>query len=379
MTAKMTFFPVGNADTTLIELANERMVLCDYADKGDKKDPYESRIDLPKELRKILDQKNRNYFDVVAFSHLDDDHIHGFSDFFHLEFADKYQTPGRIKIKTLWVPAAAITEEGCDDYSRTLRDEARYRLKQGKGIRVFSRPEKLRDWLHSHGIRLEDRASLITDAGKIAPDFELTGEDKAEFFIHSPFGWRLDENRVEDRNNDSLCFQVTFAEGSSTTQALFFADCDYDALGDIVDITRKHKNDARLRWDIYKSPHHGSYLSIGEDKGIDVTSPTEKVKWLLETQGQSGGVIVSSCNPTPIKGSDDDKSAQPPHRQALNYYSNVKYMKDGKKRVTMEFPNTSKPKPSVVEISVFGAALIMTVPMGAASVAANPARAGRAG
>ena len=87
--------------------------------------------------------------------------------FFYLEHASKYQDADRIKIRELWVPAAAIIEDGCKDEDRIIRAEARHRLRSGKGIRVFSRPDKLKDWLNDQGLTLESRAHLITDAGQL--------------------------------------------------------------------------------------------------------------------------------------------------------------------------------------------------------------------
>jgi hypothetical protein len=55
--------------------------------------------------------------------------------FFYLEHASKYQDADRIKIRELWVPAAAIIEDGCKDEDRIIRAEARHRLRSGKGIR----------------------------------------------------------------------------------------------------------------------------------------------------------------------------------------------------------------------------------------------------
>lgn len=49
------------------------------------------RIDLPGVLRKDLEGCKRDYYDVVGFSHLDDDHIRGACNFFYLEHAEKYQ------------------------------------------------------------------------------------------------------------------------------------------------------------------------------------------------------------------------------------------------------------------------------------------------
>ena len=40
------------------------------------------------------------------------------------------------------------------------------------------------------------------------------------------------------------------------------------------------------------------------------------VKWLFETQGQRGAYIISTSKPIPQKGSTEDASPQPPHRQA---------------------------------------------------------------
>lgn len=377
MTAKLTFFPVGNGDTTLMELNNGKKVLCDYANYHDAANRYETRANLEVELGNVLRAAGREYFDVVAFTHLDDDHIHRFSEFFWLEFAKAYQDSNRKKINTLWVPAAAITEEGVTGEARTLRDEARYRLKNGKGIRVFSRPEKLRDWLNSQGIKLEDRQHLITDAGRLAPDFTLDA-DGVEFFIHSPFAWRLNDSELEDRNNDSLCFQATFREGGNLTRALFFADCQHETLKDIIEISvnPKHNNSARLQWDIYHTPHHSSYLSIGPEKGEDLTMPTNHVKWLLEDRGLEGGILVSSCEPIPAKGSEEDECVQPPHRQAHNYYLSVAGQIGRKMRVTMEFPNKQSPKPTVIEITSRGAALVMATSALFATAAASPVRAG---
>jgi beta-lactamase superfamily II metal-dependent hydrolase len=375
MTATLTFYPVGNGDTTLIDFANGKKMLCDYANYYDSSNRFETRINLEEELRTNLRAVGRNDFDVVAFTHLDDDHIHRFSEFFWLEFASKYQGVGRTKIQTLWVPAAAITEEGCTDEARILRDEARHRLKQGRGIRVFSRPEKLRNWLAEQNIRLEDRLHLITDAGKVAPDFSITA-DGAEIFIHSPFAWRLNETDLEDRNNDSLCFQITFNEFGQSTRALFFGDCDHEMLSEIVIISASHDNSDRLSWNIMHTPHHSSYRSIGPDKGVDETEPVDKVKWLYEKMGSEGGILLSSCEPIPLKGSMEDENVQPPHRQANNYYRRVSELHHGQIRVTMEHPNKQTPKATIIEIGARGATLMKAVTAGFTTAAAAPARAG---
>lgn len=377
MTAKLTFHTLGNADCTRFDLANGRKILVDYAHMRNPKDPWDRRIDLPSELKVDLRAAKRDYYDVVLFTHLDDDHCCGSGDFFCLEHAAKYQGEGRIKIRELWVPAAAILEDGCEDSARIIRQEARYRLKRGSGIRVFSRPTKLKEWLEKNGLTLESRAHLITDAGRYVPGFSTAGPERVQFFIHSPFGWRQNEYEVIDRNQDSVVFQATFLEGTRETHALFMSDINYDSIDQIVQISKRHGNEDRLRWDVFKVPHHCSYLSIGPDKSVDETKPTDNVKWLCETQGQPRGIMMSTSKSIPVKGSVEDKDVQPPHRQAAAYYKRVAYMKDGVFKVTMDLPSPSKAKPSTIEITERGATLlIVSATVGAASVISTPTRAG---
>jgi hypothetical protein len=118
MTARVTFFPIGNADCCRIDLVGGRKILIDFADKQDPKDPYDKRIDVAAEVRRDLDDANRDYLDVVCFTHLDTDHVKASGEFFWFEHAACYQGSGRIKMREMWVPAAAVTEEGADDDAR---------------------------------------------------------------------------------------------------------------------------------------------------------------------------------------------------------------------------------------------------------------------
>lgn len=377
MTATLTFHPLGNADCTRIDLANGQKMLVDYADMRNPNDPFDKRIDLPDALKADLRTAKRDNYDVVCFTHLDDDHCCGAGDFFWLDHAAKYQGEGRIKIKELWVPAAAILEDGCQDSARIIRQEARHRLRQGYGIRVFSRPKKLKDWLEKQGLSLEARAHLITDAGTYVPGYSKYGQEQVEFFIHSPFGWRQDDNGIIDRNQDSVVFQATFLENGRETYALFMSDIDCDSIDQMVKTTKRHGNEDRLLWDIFKIPHHCSYTAIGWEKGEDKTQPTEDVEWLCETQGRERHVMVSTSKPMPVKGSAEDEDVQPPHRQAGNYYKAVARDADGSFKVTMETPSIVKPKPIQIEITDRGARLLtISAVAGAASVVSAPARAG---
>ena len=74
---QVVFYPLGNADCCLIRLASGGRVLFDYANTRDPEDKTDLRCDLPTELRDDLDEADRSAYEVVAFTHLDEDHFKG--------------------------------------------------------------------------------------------------------------------------------------------------------------------------------------------------------------------------------------------------------------------------------------------------------------
>lgn len=378
MVPKLTFFPLGNADTCLIDLTNGKKLLFDYSDERNPDDANDKRIDLPKALRDDLKAVKRDYYDLLAITHLDDDHTCKADEFFYLDHAEKYQKGDRVKIRELWVPANVITESrnGLAPGAKAIQAEARHRLEKGYGIQVFSRPAKLKKWLEDRGLTLESRAEFITDAGQVAPDFTLSA-DGAEFFAHSPFAWRQDENTVIDRNGDSLVVQLTLKVDNVMTRVMLGSDVDHTALSAIVQVTKAHKNEERLEADVWKLPHHCSYLTLGPERGEEETEPVDDVAWLFEDQLQRGAIIVSSSWPIPNEGSEEDDSSQPPHRQAANYYKRIVCDKDGEFKVTMEHPRESAPRQLIIEVDRWKARVKKSQSIGAAAL--TPVSAPRAG
>ena len=368
MAPELTFYPLGNADCCLVRLTDGRLLVLDFsATRGDEDDDL--RIDLPKALREDLG--TRDDVDVLAISHLDEDHYKGVSDVFFLNHAAKYQSDDRIKIGELWVPAAVIVEEALGaKEAKIIRAEARHRLKKGKGIRVFSRPESLEEWLNQEGLKLSDREHLITDAGCLVPEFSFESGG-VELFVHSPFAESASDGSDIARNSTSLALQAMFKVGRRLTRVFFGADLDHEDLAGIVDMTKKHGNEIRLEYDVVKLPHHCSYLSLGSEKGKTSTEPVPEVEWLYEDQGRSGAILVSSSDPIPSEETND-----PPHRQAANYYDKVAEGLQGEFAVTMEHPKKSAPERLIIEIGSLGASLKKGTLVGAPLVSRPARRAG---
>lgn len=353
---KVIFYPVGNGDTSQIILENGKRILLDYRHlvKGEVDEKPE--INLKARLKKELSDANKKSFDVVAFTHGDGDHICGSTDFFELRHTTKYQGGDRVPIPELWVPAAMVLEEGTHanraDEFIIWRQEARHRLREGTGIRVFSKPEKLKSWFDENDISFESRRHLITDAGQLVPGFTL-GADNVEFFCHSPFIKHVDGAGDDMRNSCALIFNIRFQAGTNKFDFLAVGDSDWEVLEDIVRATREHGNDGRLEWDLFNIPHHCSYLALSDEKGAEETAPKPLVQDLLRA-GRQGAYLI--CSSKPIEDSDEAlENVQPPHLQARKCYERYLAEIGGAHfLVTMAEPSTGSPEPIVFNLDSSG-------------------------
>lgn len=379
---KVVFYPVGNGDSSQIILSSGARILFDYCHHKEGEDDGESFINLASHLKEELKKSQRNDFDVVAFTHADVDHIKGSTEFFELQHAEKYQGNDRIKINELWVPAAMLLEEATNDQQSNefviLRQEARYRLLEGKDIKVFSKPKELMDWLipklKDKGLPENSRDHLFVDAGTVVPGFDIVA-DGVEFFCHSPFVKHCEEGDIL-RNKAALIFNVRFRADDEHYDYLAIGDSEWDVLEDIVNITSYHNNMDRLEWDLFNLPHHCSYLSLSDDKGALMTEPKDKIKDLL-LSGHKDAYMVSSSKPI-LNDNDAYQQVQPPHIQARNAYEDYLSQINGRKiLVTMSEPNAAYPKPLEFEIGRHGVTFKISGKTGAAAVVSTtPPRAG---
>ena len=135
MSAKITFFSVGNGDMTLVRTESGRTILIDInirtaADDHDDDTPNVARL-----LRDRLDcdDEGRLYVDVLLVSHPDKDHCTGFRKHFHLGPVDE-ATSDNILIRELWSSPMVFRRASrrnvlCDD-ARAFNAEARRRVRR---------------------------------------------------------------------------------------------------------------------------------------------------------------------------------------------------------------------------------------------------------
>lgn len=349
---RIRFYPVGNGDSVLVENDDGKHLLIDYNCPSEAKDDDDERINLEEELDERLKDKD---LDVLMITHAHDDHYHGFSEYFWLNFAEKYQEDQRKKITELWVPDALIWETGINGEGRILRSEARYRLlDEQKGIKVFGESVSLIEFIENSGkVSYDDVKHLIFKPGDIINHFS-----GFEIFIHSPHSWKTEED--ENKNNKCIVIQADFRiDSKSVTKVIFGSDAESDAWEGIYSATENNGNHDRLEFDVFKVSHHCSHTALNrEEKGDLITEPVENVKKLFEKQGQSKCKLIASCDKIPSKSKRNESG--PPHYQAAEYYRKVAGNKDGEFEVTMEQTMGSKNrKPIVVEITKYGPRFIL--------------------
>ena len=285
-------------------------------------------------------------FDVVVFSHALDDHVKGAKDFFWFDYAKAYQGDNRATIKELWVSSAFVLDSNVCEDARVIRQEARHRLKEGYGIKVFAEPDSLNQWIEDNELVKEDVEDSIIHAGTLLKNVDHDLGDELEIFVHAPFS--EDSEDSEDRNEPSIVLQLRLINGNRISKILITGDITHEILDKIVKRSENAGNCNYLNWDIYDIPHHCSHTGLSDECGDEITDTTDDIKRLLSHYAQQKAVMIASCRAFNDVGENDN---QPPHYQARNAYK--KY--SGKRFIaTMEYPNENRPKPIVYEIDSFG-------------------------
>jgi len=85
MTARLSFFPVGNGDMTLVQTEGGNRILIDMNIRSAADDPDDDTPDVAAKLRDKLvrDAEGRLYVDALLLSHPDEDHCRGLRRHFH--------------------------------------------------------------------------------------------------------------------------------------------------------------------------------------------------------------------------------------------------------------------------------------------------------
>lgn len=330
MEHKIKFYPVGNADCTLIKLSNGKTIIIDCQikdafDKDGKQVCYDVKADLLKELKR--DSDNHPFVDLYVSTHPHDDHCIGFGDHFYHGKPEDYNDDQNelIIIGELWVTPYALKNDVCDSAAdirkeakrrRTLYDQDdQYTGEYGNYLRIIG---------YDKDKEFDNRYGYIP--GTLVK--EVNGESLSwlEVFIHAPFKEDVEEAKEEsDKNAVSIVLQFAFSlKGKpDITKMLVGGDAEHQVWQHILD---NNQDGEKLAWDVFQTPHHCSWIFFNDTE--DKEHVLQSAEDILSKKRDDDGLIIASSNE--IK----NEKPNPPH-----YEAKVEYKKRLKRK--SNFLNTA--------------------------------------
>lgn len=372
------YYPVGNADCTLIKLDNGKtiivdcQILADLTDGHGKQVMYDVKADLLKELKK--DGSGRPFVDLFISTHPHDDHCKGFEgNFYHgdVEDYDDKANKDEIIIEELWITPRGM-KSNLADTAAEIRKEAKRRRDLYDADTKFtgSRGNFLRIIGYDKDKEFDSRYCYVP--GKIVTNVHGSSLSWLDIFIHAPFKEDVETSKkYDDKNATSIVVQFGFKIEGYTgykSRVLMGGDAEHDIWQHILG---NNTDDEKLKWNIFLSPHHCSWTFFNDSDNKNEIKPSAEA--ILDKQiGEKAHVVASSNE---IK--DDDKN--PPCYEARKQY--IKKLKSG----SAHFLNTATyskeagiPQPLIFKIDGNGKRLKDITPVAGTSSISNPApRAGR--
>lgn len=352
---KIKFYPVDNADTTLIKLDNKTTVLIDCQIRGCEENgngvkTYDVKSDLLSELQK--DSNSSPFLDLFILSHPHKDHCLGFENNFYCGDPNVYKKSNRenneIIIGELWVTQMVFNNDICEE-AKPICTEAKRRKK------LFEENDPN---ANKQGNRLKiigyDGQNKVVNGLHYIPGVTINvingkAQDLFSVFIHAPFKSDLITSKAEkDHNSASIIVQTSFKtekNGEIKTKAIFGGDADHYNWEKVLEKSEKYNNKDKLEWDLFLSPHHCSWSFFNDSPYKENKEPKDYSLKFLDYRRNDALVIASS-----VKIVDDDSN--PPHYPAKEQYEK----KVGKEnfRNTAVHINEKAPEPLVYLIDSNG-------------------------
>ncbi|WP_019868162.1 ComEC/Rec2 family competence protein [Methylovulum miyakonense] len=360
MSTKITFFPVGNGDMTLIELddASQTKILIDMNIRESADDEANADyFDVSSELRNRLnnDSNGRPYVDVFLQTHPDQDHLRGLSKHFHLGAIDCYKEPkdgeqAKIIIQEIWsspiVWRRADRRTGhtlCED-AKAFNTEAKRRVNLYKETqKIGEAGDRIRVIGKDEDNKTDGLEAILTEVDKTFTKINERETQMVEVFVLGPLQSKdIEEEDRLSKNHSSVILQFKIASrpyGAKTNRFLCGGDAEVAIWRKLW---QKHRYDTHcLRYDILLSPHHCSWHSLSEDSWSRSKNPKvdQEAKSAL-SQAERYATVIASSNV--IKDDDND----PPCWGAKKQYEAIAKNVDG------EFVCTGTQDQEVIEITL---------------------------
>ena len=342
----ITYFPVGNGDTTLIRLSDRTSILIDCnITQGSKDEDEKSKYPVHEHLLKEIEKNEESipHIDAFILTHPDEDHCRGFEDAFYTgdpsSFNETDKKEGKILIDELWFTPRIFSpyeeQEEFSESAKCIYNEAKRRMKlyQNADSKSENSGNRLRIIGYSDNEELKGLDEILITPGNSINLINSSTKSDFSFFIHAPFK-KDNDSESSERNDTSIVLQARFDVGDEKNSGLAFfgGDSKCAIFEKIIEISEKQD----LEWDLFLAPHHCSWHFFNELSYEEDPKPSKGIISFLEMH-REGAFIIASCKP--VKDDDDN----PPHIAAAKEYEKIVGLE--KLMVTMEHPNEEEPLP----------------------------------
>ncbi len=329
MSAKITFFPVGNGDMTLLELESGRTVLIDVNIRAAADDSDDDTPDVAKMLRNRLkrDGEGRLYVDAFLLSHPDKDHCCGLKKHFHLGAPTEWsKSTDKIFVREIWSSPMVFRRASsnhvlCGD-AAAFNCEARRRVKQFRNSSGnVSDGDRILILGEDEDGKTDDLTAILVKVDEVFS--KVNGQYDSSMSVRllapRPKSDDEDEEKIRSKNHSSTILNISLTGDRQSDACRFLTGGDAE-VAIWEQLWQRHSTRPDwLTYDILQAPHHCSWHSLSYDswseKGDDAKVCMDARSALSRTR--KGAVIVASSRA--IKDDDND----PPCIRAKREYQDI--------------------------------------------------------
>ncbi|HLY65728.1 MAG TPA: metallohydrolase [Chloroflexota bacterium] len=335
MVAKVTFFPVGNGDMTLIELESGRRILIDVNARAASDDLEDDTPDVMQMLRKRLerDAEGRWYVDAFLLSHPHKDHCTGLRNHFHLgPPAEWTKSTDKILIREIWSSPLVFRRASrlkplCDD-AKAFNSEVRRRVQRFRDADgAVTDGDRILVLGEDEDGKTDDLGPILITVDSVFSRVNGNHDSSMQARLLAPHPRSEDEEEEEARahNLSSTILNFMLAGDSVPDVGRFLTGGDAE-VAIWERLWKRHSMSLDwLRYDILQSPHHCSWHSLSFDSWSEMGESAkvcDDARSAL-SQARRGAAIVASS--IAIKDDDDD----PPCIRAKREYEDMAADADG--------------------------------------------------